>query len=442
MHERLARFVYRAAARARGEDTFRFLDEFRKSQWRSKAEWDRYREINLGKLHRYVAQAIPFYRNRAGTGFRDLPVIDRKTVKEKGWELVNPLLKKGISEKKTSGSTGEPVVVLRDAEGLAREQAVTWRGYEWAGVRPGARQARFWGVPLALKPRLVMRCKDMVLNRKRFSVFNYSEEMLTRYARDLADFRPGFIYGYVSALSDFSRFLNTRRKPMRIPDLKAVIVTSEVLTMDVRIRIETAFGVPVFNEYGCSELGTMAHECEFGKLHVNAETLHLEVLCDDGSIRDQGQGKILVTEFHNLVQPMVRYDLGDIAELDGEPCICGRHLPIIREIHGKSYDIIFGPSGRKYFPEFFSYIFKDIQGHSDRIRQFQVIQTDHELSINLVKGGDYGKDVEAVFRARVREEFGDFFNCTFTYMERIPKEKSGKYRQVKRVLPVEPFPVA
>ena len=143
---------------------------------------------------------------------------------------MNPLLRKGISEKKTSGSTGEPVLVLRDAEGLAREQAVTWRGYEWAGVRAGARQARFWGVPLALKPRLIMRCKDAALNRKRFSVFNYSEEMLTRYASDLADFRPAFVYGYVSALNDFSRFLNMRRMPMRIPELKAVIVTSEVLT--------------------------------------------------------------------------------------------------------------------------------------------------------------------------------------------------------------------
>lgn len=441
MHEGMAKFVYKAAARARGESTFRFLETFRKTQWSSKWDWERYREIHLEGLHRYVAKSIPFYRGRAGIGFRDLPVLDRKSLKEAGNLLVNPDLRQGITVKKTSGSTGEPVSVFRDAEGLAREQAVTWRGYEWAGVKPGARQARFWGVPLAWKPRLIMRCKDMALNRKRFSVFNYSEDMLEAYAAKLTRFRPGFVYGYVSALNDFARFLHDRGRPLKVDGLKAVVATSEVLTPEIRDRIEAAFGVPVFNEYGCSELGTIAHECASGRLHVNAETLHLEVLGEDGVIREEGQGRILVTEYHNRVQPLVRYDLGDVAELELGACECGRSLPIIREIHGKSYDIIFGPSGRKYFPEFFSYIFKDIQGHSDRIRQFQVIQTHKDLLVNLVKGGDFAEDVEQVFRDKVRQEFGDFFTCTFTYMDRIPREKSGKFRQVKRLHPAEPYPL-
>lgn len=442
MHERMAKFVYRAAARARGESTFRFLETFRKTQWSSMWDWERYRELHLDGLHRYVASAIPFYRNRAGIGFRDLPILDRKQLKEAGRQLVNPSMLRGITTKKTSGSTGEPVAVLRDSEGLAREQAVTWRGYEWAGVTPGARQARFWGVPLAWKPRLIMRCKDIALNRKRFSVFNYSEEMLQAYAVKLMDFKPSFIYGYVSALNDFARFLHSRGQPIRVPGLKAVIATSEVLTAEIRERIETGFGVPVFNEYGCSELGTIAHECSEGRLHVNSETLHLEVVGEDGEIREEGQGRILVTEYHNRVQPLVRYDLGDVAELEKGTCACGRNMPVIREIHGKSYDIIFGPSGRKYFPEFFSYIFKDIQGHSDRIRQFQVIQTDKELQVNIVKGGDYAADLEQVFREKVRQEFGDFFTCNFTYMDRIPREKSGKFRQVKRIQPAEPYPIA
>jgi len=436
----MAKIIYRAAARARGESTFRFLEEYRKTQWKTRAAWDLYREERLDNIQRYAARVIPYYRNRVGSGFRDFPVIGRKTLKEKGPMFVNPNIRKGISIKKTSGSTGEPVIVRRDAEGLAREQAVTWRGYEWAGLLPGARQARFWGVSLEWKARLAMQCKDLLLNRKRFSVFNYSEPMLEAYASRIEKFRPTYIYGYASALNDFALYLRVRKRPLCVPNLRAVVATSEVLTEDLRNGIESGFGVPVFNEYGCSELGTIAHQCPFGNLHINSETLHLEVLQEDGRICDEGQGRILVTEFHNLVQPLIRYDLGDLAVLERGECVCGRTMPIIREIQGKSYDIIFGPAGRKYFPEFFSYIFKDIQSHKDRIRQFQVIQTDRDLAVNMVKGDDFGDDVEKIFHERVRREFGDFFNCTFHYMHQIPKENSGKFRQVKRLKPAEPFP--
>jgi phenylacetate-CoA ligase len=285
-----------------------------------------------------------------------------------------------------------------------------------------------------------MRGKDLILNRERFSVFNYTEEKLERYLARFRAFDPSFVYGYVSALEEFARFLSDRKACLRPASLKAVISTSEVLDPEARRRIESAFGVPVYDEYGCSELGTIAHECERGRLHVNSETLHVEIADESGAIREYGSGRLLVTEFHNRVQPLIRYDLGDVAELVPGDCPCGRSMPVIGGVRGKSYDIIFGPCGTRYFPEFFSYIFKDIQGHRERIRQFQVIQSDRDLLVNLVPGRDFDPGVEAEFQARIRREFGDFFRCVFRFLDQIPKEKSGKFRQVKRVRPDEPFP--
>ena len=441
MHEGLAEIVYRAAARYRGEETFRYLRQYQGSQWFDAQALAAYRTERLADLMAYLRQSIPFYRDLNPAGFSDLPVVGRLQMKEPGFRFVNPDLRRAASIKKTSGSTGEPVMVFRDSEGLAREQAITWRGYGWAGIRPGARQARFWGNPLQAKARWTTRGKDLLLNRRRFPVFNYTEATLEKYLREFLAFSPTFVYGYVSALADFARFLLARGRPLDSRGLKAVITTSEVLSDEARILIESAFGARVFNEYGCSELGTIAHECAFGRLHVNAETLHLEVVGEDGEIREEGRGRVLVTEFHNRVQPLVRYELGDLADISREECACGRALPVIREIHGKSYDIIFGPAGRKYFPEYFSYIFKDIQGDRDRIRQFQVVQVDRELQVNIVRGKDFREDVEAQFHRKLSQEFGAFFACTFAYPEQIPKEKSGKFRQVKRVSPMEPFPV-
>jgi phenylacetate-CoA ligase len=441
MNEAIAGSVYRAAAVCRGERTFRYLREYEKTQWMNEDDWERYGEERRAKLAAHLSLFIPYYRRLGVTGFSDLPVVARADLKESGDLFIDPLFDGKVSEKKTSGSTGEPVIVARDSEGLAREQAVTWRGYGWAGLKPGMRQARFWGIPLEFNARWRMNAKDWALNRKRFPVFNYTDETLEKYLGQLVRYSPHFLYGYVSALADFARFVLARGKIPRLPDLKAVVTTSEVLSEEARRDIEAALGVRVYNEYGCSELGTIAHECERGSLHLNAENLYVEVIGEDGVIRNRGRGRILVSEYYNRVQPLVRYELGDIGDLAPGACACGRSLPVIREIHGKAYDIIFGPNGRKYFPEYFSYLLKDIQGHGEKIRQFQIVQMDRDLLVNLVKGRDFHESLEREFQERLGREFGSFFNCKFTYMQRIPKEKSGKFRQVKRVAPSEPFPV-
>lgn len=443
MDERVARLLYRTAARFRGENTFSYLADLRKSQWMSAGALKRWQEERLGALMSYLRRHVPYYTALEVVRFKDLPSTNRKVLREMGRSLVNARMLPGSMAKKTSGSTGEPVTVYRDHEGLAREQAVTLRAYEWAGVRAGSRQARFWGVPINTKALWRSQLIDFALNRERFAAFNYTEADLERYYHRFQQLNPAYVYGYASLIRDFAQYLRATSRSARTKRLKAVITTAEVLTEEARALIEAAFGVKVYNEYGCSEVGTIAHECEMGRMHLNDETLFVEVADEEGRIREAGQGRILVTDLYNRVQPLVRYELGDFGTLvPGERCECGRGLSLLRDIHGRSNDTIYGPGGRRYFSEFFAYLFKEVQQGKEKIRQYQVIQNDREIVTNIIKGRDYREDLEEDFRRLMHREFGDYFQCRFNYLDSIPREKSGKLRLMKRLAPADHPPHA
>lgn len=434
MNESLAGLVYRGAALLRGEATFRYLYDYKVSQWWSQEQLSEYHERTLGSLFSYLRSNIPFYHELGIVDLEDLPIVSKVDIKQGADKFTNHSFAARAYRKTTGGSTGQPITIVKDQEALAREQAGTLRCYGWAGVAPGARQARFWGVALSRRNRFISDVRDYFLNRRRYSAFNFTEDTLSRFCDDLERFRPTYLYGYVSIIDGLAQYLRESGRQLELPDLQAVITTSEILTDGARNNIEQVFDVKVFNEYGCGEVGSIAHQCEKGSMHINCENLFLETLDeDDNSVVGQ-PGRIVVTELHNRAQPLVRYDLGDFGTLAENSCECGRGLYLLSDIHGRAYDIVFGPDGRKYHPEFFIYIFEALtETHGDVVRQFQLVQKEQDLTISLIRGRQFDPEVEQVVRSRLEAEFGSYFTYHFRYPEQIAREASGKMRVVKRI---------
>jgi phenylacetate-CoA ligase len=118
---------------------------------------------------------------------------------------------------------------------------------------------------------------DFIANRKRCSALSFTERDLQAYTAVLEQFGPKYFYGYVSMIEEYAKFF--RRNGTTPPfKLKCVTTTSEVLTGSHRRLIEDVFSTKVFNEYGSGELGSVAHECELGSLHVSAENMIVEVI--------------------------------------------------------------------------------------------------------------------------------------------------------------------
>lgn len=433
-------FFFYPATFIKAEPIAFFLPSYRRNQWRSTEEIEKLQLRSFKEILRYATTHSEFYRNlykahgvsvddiRSLGDIKFLPTVSKN-------DLIQSLESMSTSKtgrlfrstKTTGGSTGQPVKLYKNALALAKERCATARAYEWAGVEIGDSQLRFWGIPHSKKTRRIAHLADLVANRNRVSAFDLTEESLAKYYEECKIFKPKYIYGYVSVIEQFADFIiNNNKKP--IPSVKSVITTAEILNDGARKTIEKAFNTNVFNEYGCGEVGSIAHECEAGKMHIMADNLYLEV---DGA--EESSGEIIVTDFFNKATPLIRYRLGDFATLSDTKCSCGRSLPLIESIHGRAYDILLTPSGKSMHPESVIYVFEQIQQGTNAFKQFQVIQhSTYEIEAKIIPNESWSKSISERLLGELKLNIDPAIRFRITLVESLPREKSGKMRLVKR----------
>ncbi len=418
------------------------LEEMKKSQW---YKYEHLQEIQLQKLIsqlRFVKDNIPYYSKvlkhvdpSSFKSFEDLqkiPILTKDILKQNIDNLSYRNLK-GSLKKTTGGSTGNPVTIFKSAQAMGAMYAAEWRGYEWAGIGIGNRQVRFWGIPHNKKDIRLTQLKDFIANRLRCSAFSFDEENLAEYYKVINHFKPKYFYGYVSMLEAFSKYLLDHNLKLKF-QLKCVISTSEVLTAMHRKLFEKAFNCKVYNEYGCGELGTIAHECQNGSLHISAENMIVEIINGDKICKFGEIGDIVVTELNNRAMPLIRYNLKDLSYMNSH-CSCGRGLPILGDITGRAYDTIYNKEGKAFHGEYFMYIFEELQNQGVQVLSFQVVQLDYKnFIIKLVMDERSRKKVENYIMLRVHNTYGSYAKFQFEYVTNIEREKSGKLRLIKTFL--------
>src|SRR6185437_10470457 len=352
--------IYRPILAWRGErSTWRLIREKHALERVSPHNLERHVRARLARLLAFAGREVPHYRARwsgasavtelnAFERLANLPFISKGDVQRSGNDWLAPRGRQKIWRKTTGGSTAEPVVVWKGADGMAEERAATWAALSWAGIQPSDRVARFWSTPLSVAGRNRFRLADLAMNRIRLSAFEMDGEALARHWRACLRFRPTWLYGYTSMIDLLAAWLETEGIDGRALGLTAVVPTSEPLYDAQRERISRVFGCKIQNEYGCGEVGAIAYECERGQLHVMADNVICELVRDDGSAAEPGEtGEVVVTDLTNFAMPLVRYRMGDRAEA-GERCACGRTFPTLRKVLGRTYDDMFTPSGRRW----------------------------------------------------------------------------------------------
>src|SRR5690554_4201592 len=437
----LSRYMlYYPSTLLKGELIYKHTRNYHQQQYANLAQQTQYAERRFHKIVSFARAHSQFYTSRLAELDTRAPLRDAvKTISflEKA-DLIKHIdriatYKSRLSSVKTTGgSTGEPVKLYKNPDALARERVATWRSYGWAGITIGDRQARFWGVPHGSLDSYKARVIDFVSNRRRLSAFDLSDEQLRAHYRKIQRFKPKYLYGYVSAIDALTHYVEAEGLP-KVSSIKCVITTSEVLTEAMRKHIERVWGVKVFNEYGCGEVGSIAHECDHGRLHVVADNMHLELVDDRG--RPSSTGQIVVTDYFNEATPMIRYKVGDYATWSDDDCPCGRTLPVLKNIHGRAYDIIKTPAGRDVHPESVMYIFEGLQTKSGAFSQFQVIQEElNRFRINIVRTEKWNDQLLPVIESAIQRAIHPAVRCEFTFCSSVPREPSGKMRVVKSLL--------
>src|SRR3546814_616774 len=151
------------------------------------------------------------------------------------------------------------------------------------------------------------------------------------------------------------------------------MTVGETVSAKARGLVQRAWGVPLKDSYSCEEAGYLTMQCPDHEVyHVQSENVLLEVVDDDGRPCGPGEtGRVLITSLHNFATPLIRYELGDYAEV-GSPCACGRGLPVIKQVLGRKRNRLILSDGRSEFPYLGDH--EEFRAITTKVREFQYIQ--------------------------------------------------------------------
>ncbi|MCW5954574.1 MAG: phenylacetate--CoA ligase family protein, partial [Propionibacteriaceae bacterium] len=199
---------------------------------------------------------------------------------------------------------------------------------------------------------------------------------------------------------------------------------------EARRYVADHWGVPLIDLYSTRESGYVALQCpEHDHYHIQAEGMLVEVIDGAGKPCPPGaSGSVVVTTLHNFAFPLIRYALGDVAEV-GEPCACGRGLPVLRRILGRSRNLMKFPDGSSRWPVFGIPHFLSIAP----IRQFQFVQRSlEELEIRLAVERPLTPQEQQRFGEHVIAQLRHPFRLSWVYLQEIPRQASGKFEDFFR----------
>lgn len=413
------------------------LSFLRKSQYWSREVMQQYQLTEMNKLLMLVQSSSPFYREYyrdQKIGFEKLcdtiklPFLSKEEIRSNA-SLIRHKDRNGrFFEHSTSGSTGDPLVVYLNTEAEAFRIAGKYRHYEWWRIRPYDRSILIWAKKYTEKhernvfSQAKFALRTSTIARKLFiNVFDLSSASVTGYYQEALLYKPVYIYGYLSGVTQFAELLIEAGLNPSALNLQLVIVTSEILNQETREFLRNAFCCPIANEYGSAEAGLFAFDCPHGGMHIFEEGVLSSALED---------GRFIVTELHNSHMPLINYINGDRVTISNDRCGCGRGSRLITEVHGRVSDYVLTVAGEKVSHYLFYYAVKELNdvGLSNAIRKYKVIQRGRTLEFFLVKDCSYNDRVLTYLSERIKKVLGNEIEIKFRIVSEIERDKSGKLR--------------
>lgn len=442
MYTRLvSSFVFPLQERLKGHDSVAVRRSLEESQWWST---ERIVELQVFRLRELLVGAqrnVPYYRalfKRLGFEPRDmnsvsdlatLPTLDKATIRANLEALKRPGAR-GLARFNTGGSSGEPLIFFIGKDRVAHDVAAKWRATRWWGVDIGDPETVVWGSPIELSTQDRFRTwRDRMMRSELLPAFEMSEAALLRYIHAIRRHRPRMLFGYPSSLSHIARAAEQWGVTMSDLGIRVAFVTSERLYDEQRSVITRVFGCPTANGYGGRDAGFIAHECPSGNMHITAEDVVVEILDSEGQpVIDGLPGEVVITHLATHDFPFVRYRTGDVAVKDMQPCACGRGLPVLREIQGRTTDFVVSADGAVMHGLALIYVLRDLPG----IEQFKIVQHTPLRTQVYVKGTrEVPKEsYDPLIQAGFKQRLGGNVQIDIEWVKEIPPEASGKFRYV------------
>ncbi|HJV24475.1 MAG TPA: AMP-binding protein [Aromatoleum sp.] len=436
----VSKLLFPAQERLKRHDTVRLRRLLEESQWWVRARIERLQFERLQALLVHAQAHVPYYRELFGRiGFDPrkiesasdlarLPFLGKADIRA-NLEALKSDDARDLARFNTGGSSGEPLIFFIGAERVSHDVAAKWRATRWWDVDIGDPEIVVWGSPIELGAQDHIRhWRDGLMRTELLPAFEMSESKLDAFVERIRKRRPKMLFGYPSALSLIARHAVSRGQRMDDLGVKVAFCTSERLYDDQRSTIERIFGCRVANGYGGRDAGFIAHQCPSGGMHLTAEDIVVEIVDPQGKPLPVGEtGEIVVTHLATRDFPFIRYRTGDVAALDPAPCACGRGLPLLKDIQGRTTDFVVARDGTVMHGLALIYVVRDLP----QVAAFRIVQESLELTrIIVVPAEGYGPEIEDRIRQGMANRLGQGVRIEIETTAEIPPEKSGKYRYV------------
>jgi phenylacetate-CoA ligase len=439
---------------ANGGALLSVLFQLEASQWWPAERLLARQREQLAALLAHAAARVPFYRGRlAGLAelpasgdwteaWRRIPVLTRDEIQaaDASEAMLADALPPGHGEWReifTSGSTGRPIRSVRSQLWELVWSAFTLRDHLWhrrdlsgtlASIRESGAGKATW--PEGMQAPSWGQSTDTVLATGRMVGLNILTP-LEQQVEWLLRRDPDYLITHPTMAGQLAEAcLERGLRPAR---LKGVITIAEALRPGVREACRAAWGAPVTDIYSTREAGYLALQCpEHEHHHVQSEAVFLEVLDEAGRPCGPGEvGRVVVTSLHNLAMPLIRYDIGDLAEV-GAPCPCGRGLPVLSRILGRRQDMLLLPDGGRRWTLLSSSDIAAMRAAAPAIRGYQVVQKTLDLiELTLVVAAPPTAAEEEALAAWVRARFGAWFATRLSYVAELPRSAAGKFQDFR-----------
>jgi len=443
----VAGFQFPAVPNAYAQRYTALMYQWERSQWLSASD---HRALSFQQLSHLLHAAhlhTPYYKKKlteAGydptrdlddAAWGDIPLLSRGDIQTHQSQLGAtryPKAQHPAKKVNSSGSTGRPIEVLTPAtKGLIWSAATLFEhilhgrdfGKKAAAIRvvkdsqitPEGARSEDWGPPF-----------NKIFKTGSAAVFDIHQDP-EQQADWLIRENPSFLLLFPSSLEALLPILQA--KEAELPNLEHFRCVSEQLPDHLRAVVQEQFGRHIVDMYSAQEVGYIALQCpEHDHYHLFQDICFTEILRDDGSPCDPGEvGRVVVTDPHNYVFPLIRYDIGDYAEM-GEPCPCGRGLPVINKIMGRVRNLITLPDGSRHWPMTSSRRFREIAN----INQFQLVQTSlHKIQAKFVCDHPLTTEHRTILTSVIQDRLTYPFDVEICEVSDIPRGANGKFEEFK-----------
>lgn len=421
--------------------TVHIKQQLEKSQWLSQEQILQAQQQRLQGFIRDICQNVPYYQRlmhelqlsasdiQTTKDLAKLPFLDKAAIRGHFSELKHAHA--GIVRPfTTGGSSGTPLTFLLGNERISHDVAEKWRATRWWGVDIGDKEIVAWGSPIELnKQDKVKIWRDRLFRSTLIPAFDLTETTLLKFIEQIQTTKPAMLFGYPSVFHLIAKTAQQQQIDLTKLGLKVVFVTSERLYPYQRELIEQVFNAPVANGYGGRDAGFIAHQCPHGNMHISAEDIIVEIIDKDGNCVPDGQsGEIVVTHLATSDFPFVRYRTGDIATKSTTSCPCGRGLPVLEQIEGRSTDFVVAADGTMMHGLALIYVIRELHG----ISNFKIVQESLlSTSVQLVfDPGIEHTPLLKVIEQGLKSRLGQQVQIEFEIRDNIAAEASGKFRYV------------